>query len=365
MKLSKTPDFDDYFNDLRELEQRHRVKIAVDTLPLETSRGCWWGAVSHCVFCGINDEDLKFRARPAANTLGSLDQLRRRYRISSFRFSDYILPYEYYRTLLPMLGRRRRKFRLACEMKANSSAERFRLLADAGFREVQPGIESFSSDVLRKMDKGVTAVHNVQTLLLGKRNGITVHYNFLFGLPNDEVGEYERMEHDLPSLFHLDPPLSRTDVQITRYAPLQADPGRFGIPVARYEPSYEVIFSVAYRRRVGFELNDYCYYFERPFENSPRLQASYRRLIDIIDWWKRIHVERSVELTHREHGDGMMIIDTRISAEGERIELDRLAGVRGPRRGRRLSRGRRAAEHPPQARRPGGHRRRPIVDLER
>jgi ribosomal peptide maturation radical SAM protein 1 len=324
MAASKTPEFGDYFADLGELASKHQVRVEVDTLPLETSRGCWWGAVSHCVFCGINDEDLVFRARPANNTLHSLDELRHRHQLSSFRFSDYILPYEYYRTLLPLLGARRRKFQLACEMKANSSPERFELLARAGFREVQPGIESFSSDVLRKMDKGVGAVHNVQTLILGKRAGITIHYNFLYGLPDDDLDEYRRMERQLPALIHLDPPLSRTEVQITRYAPLQADPGRFEIPVARFEPSYQVIFSEGFLARSGFRLNDYCYYFARPFENPPALQASYARLNRIVDDWKRAHVEREVALTYTAGLDGLLIHDSRRTVSPE---ISHLAGV--------------------------------------
>ena len=33
----------------------------------------------------------------------------------------------------------------------------------------------------------------------------------------------------LPRLFHLDPPSTRLPVQITRFAPLQEQPGRFGL----------------------------------------------------------------------------------------------------------------------------------------
>ena len=324
MDRSPTPNFDDFFADLDELQRLHKVQVEVDTLPLETSRGCWWGAIRHCVFCGINDEDMRFRARSADSIMDSLDELRSRYGISSVRFSDYILPHDYYKTLLPRLARRRRKFRLACEMKANSSPKRFRLLAAAGFAEVQPGIESFSSDVLRKMDKGVSAIGNVQTLLLGKRFGIHIHYNFLFGLPDDDPEQYRQMARVLPTLYHLDPPLSRTEVQITRYAPLQANPRRFGIPHARYEPSYELIFSSHFLERTGFDLNDYCYYFERPFENSPELAARYRELTVIIDRWKRLHVERPVELSYELGPQGMTTFDSRESAGGVTIELDEL-----------------------------------------
>jgi ribosomal peptide maturation radical SAM protein 1 len=316
MDAMPPPSFHDYFADLEALARDDSVEIKVDTLPYETSRGCWWGQVKHCVFCGIADEDMAFRARSASTVLADLDALSRAHGIDSFRFSDYILPQAYYKTLLPELAARRRKYRLACEMKANSSPERFSLLARAGFTEVQPGIESFSTDALRKMDKGVSAAQNVQTLLLGKRHGVHIHYNLLWGFPDDEPDAYRRMAAELPKLAHLDPPLARTPIQVTRYAPVQADPERFGIPTARYEPGYEVIFSRRFLHRSGFDLNDYCYYFERPFQNRPALAPVYRRIVETVDSWKAIHVRREPRLEFDLDADGMTVFDSRETEAG-------------------------------------------------
>lgn len=316
MDQSPTPNFDDYFGDLSELRERHKVDIANDTLPFETARGCWWGQVKHCVFCGIADDDLTYRARSAGNVLTALSSLCERYGIRSFRFSDYILPHQFHKTLLPALADQGAPFRLACEMKANSSREHFRGMAAAGFAEVQPGVESFSSDVLRRMDKGVSAALNVQTLLLGRQVGIHIHYNLLYGLPDDQPQAYEEMIDALPRLFHLDAPLTRTRIQITRYAPLQAAPQRFGIPVAHYEPAYEVIFSQEYLERSGFDLDAYCYYFQHPFENSAALQRLYQRLTLLVDTWKRLQNTRPVQLWFELNAEGMTVFDSRRDPEG-------------------------------------------------
>lgn len=80
-----------------------------------------------------------------------------------------ILPHRYFATLLPELARRGTGLRLSCEMKANTTPERFDLLARAGFAEVQPGIESFSSRVLRSMDKGVRAAATCSTPAISAR----------------------------------------------------------------------------------------------------------------------------------------------------------------------------------------------------
>lgn len=305
------PDYDDFYADLRELDAEHMVDIETERLPLENSRGCWWGATKHCVFCGIADDDLVFRARSAERVIADMDELHRRHGVTSFRFSDYILPHAYYNTLLPALARRGRPYRITAEMKANVTPERFQCLAAAGFREMQPGVESFSNRVLRAMDKGVSGAQNVLTLKLGRRHGVRIHYNVLYGLPDDEAADYERMLSSLRRLRHLDPPSTRLLVQITRFAPLQVEPERFGIGEAPYEPSYEIVFSEQFLGESRFALGDYCYYFERPFENSPRLQSIYAQIEELVDGWKADDREREIELTYEAYGEGLRIFDSR------------------------------------------------------
>ncbi|MGE5602923.1 MAG: RiPP maturation radical SAM C-methyltransferase [Nitrososphaerales archaeon] len=305
------PNFDDFFEDVRTLSETHAVDVTVEYLPLENSRGCWWGAKHHCVFCGIRDDDLLFRARDASKVLAAMESLSERYGMKSFRFADYILPSQYYKTLLPELARLGRPYRIISEMKANIDAQRFALLASAGFEEVQPGIESFSSSVLQKMNKGVSAIQNVHTLLLGKRNGIYIHYNLLYGFPDDNAAEYETLLAGLARLIHLDPPATRVLVQVTRYAPMQTDPQRFGIGVPRYEPSYELIFSEEFLRASRFDLDDFCYYFDRPFVNSLQLQREYEAIDRLVDGWKLEHRRRRVYLEYVHVDGGLEIYDGR------------------------------------------------------
>jgi hypothetical protein len=55
-------------------------------------------------------------------------------------------------------------WRLFYEVKANLSHQQLELLARAGVRWVQPGIESLHTEVLRLMDKGVAGWQNIQLL---------------------------------------------------------------------------------------------------------------------------------------------------------------------------------------------------------
>ena len=286
LDANPSPDFGDFFADITRLSKEHSVLVTPPDLPVENSRGCWWGATSHCTFCGIRDDDLVYRARRPERVLATLAELHTRYGIATFRFADYILPHQYYGTLLPELARLGRPYRLSGEIKANVSTERFAGLKGAGFREVQPGIESFSSAVLRRMGKGVTAAQNIRTLVLGRRFGVRVHYNLLFGFPDDEAADYAAMTAQLPRLVHLDPPNSYVPVQITRYAPLQTQPERWGLPPPEPEDCYELLFSRSYLARSGFDLGDFCYYFARSFENAPGLQRQYDRIGRTVAMWR-------------------------------------------------------------------------------
>lgn len=306
-----TPNFDDYFADLGQLADEYQVEIEPDRLPIENSRGCWWGQKHHCIFCGIHDDDLAFRARDAQRVLDDMAELSARYGTKNFRFADYILPYRYFSTLLPALIAAGSPYRISSEIKANLSAKHFALLAAAGFEELQPGIESFASSAQRRMGKGVNAMQSIHTLLLGKRHGVSVRYNILYGLPDDTTDELDAMLALMPRLRHLDPPSTRLPVQITRYAPLQTTPARFGIDASGHDASYELIFSDAYLEDSGFDLDDFCYYYERSFENAPRLRRRYIDLEILVDDWKYSQKERPVRLAYRDNGDRLSLLDTR------------------------------------------------------
>ncbi len=309
------PNYDDYFADLRRLSAEYAVDVEPPNLPIENSRGCWWGAKSHCVFCGIRHEDMAYRARSAAKVLDHMAELSQRYRIDGFRFSDYIFPHRYFETLLPDLVRIGSPYRLSSEAKANLSKERIELLAKSGFHELQLGIESFSSDVLRKMRKGVTAAQNVFSLVLCRQLGVRVLYNLLYGFPDDDLVEYERMAAQLPNLIHLHSPVTCVPVQITRFAPLHMNPAHFGIDEADPEPCYDLIFSREYLERTGFDLRDFCYYFDRPFENGSSLQRIYDNLDRMCARWRTAFAKGAAWLYFEQVEDDLVIHDQRLETE--------------------------------------------------
>ena len=105
------------------------------------------------------------------------------------------------------------------EVKANLKKAQVRLLRDAGVRVIQPGIESFSNDVLARMRKGVRGLQNIQLLKWCKEFGITPQWNLLWGFPHEPPEEYARMAALLPLLTHLTPPQTASAIRIDRFSP--------------------------------------------------------------------------------------------------------------------------------------------------
>jgi ribosomal peptide maturation radical SAM protein 1 len=322
METSPIPDYSDWFEDVRLLDEQDSIKINTRVLPVESSRGCWWGQVKHCVFCGIDEGTLKYRHKSAESTINMLRELRRRHGENyMYRFSDYIMPKAFYTELLPLLAKEYPKFHLISEIKANQTTERVQLFRKAGFYEVQPGIESFSTPVLAAMDKGVRGIDNVCLLKNGYTNKLSIVYNILYGLPSDSLDDYQFIIENIPRIYHLVPPVTRTRTIITRFAPLQMNPERFGINgKAKHDLCYDVLFSGRFLEHSSFNLDDYAYYFERNYPYKTELVRAYIQLVQQIDYWKKLHRERFVELSYLDLDNACVrITDTRFMSEDRYI----------------------------------------------
>lgn len=220
------PDFDDYFH----LLGRSRYAGAVlPGLPLETSRGCWWGAVRHCTFCGLNGSTMTFRSKSPARVHQEIRELEERYGISRFETVDNILDMGYFQSLLPALAADGGERRIFYEVKANLRRSQVEALRRAGILWLQPGIESLHSAVLELMDKGVQAWQNVQLLKACRELGVRLSWNFLWGFPGEEDAWYAETACWLPALEHLQPPSGMTRVRFDRFSPYHQRPEKFGL----------------------------------------------------------------------------------------------------------------------------------------
>lgn len=309
------PHYDDYF---RQLDATRTLDRSVANIIVETSRGCWWGAKHHCTFCGLNGDTLTFRSKSPERAFQEIMALTRRHEIERVGCVDNILDLRYIDTLFPMLADSELELELFYEVKANLRYEQLVKLRRGGMRQIQPGIESFSNEVLKLMDKGVAAVQNVQLMRWCAELGIVCSWNLLAGFPDEPPSEYERMARMVPLLVHLEPPLSCARLRLDRFSPFHADHERYGFRRVRPARAYFYVFPLG--RRAMLRL---AYYFDYDYEDG-RVPDDYlgslRRQVAL---WSAAHGDGAdpPRLDARRDGDTIVVTDTRPIASAEHHEL--------------------------------------------
>jgi ribosomal peptide maturation radical SAM protein 1 len=209
------PHYGEYFGELAKSPLRGNIRPG---LPLETSRGCWWGARHQCTFCGLNGSSMIFHSKSPDRVLDEIHELEDQHGISSFEIVDNILDMNYFSTLLPRLAAEPQRRTFFYEVKANLSRRHIETLVNAGVTYVQPGIESLHSEVLRIMDKGIRGWQNVQLLKWARELGVLVAWFMLWGFPGEVDDYYQQMAQWLPLLEHLQPPGALARLRYDRYS---------------------------------------------------------------------------------------------------------------------------------------------------
>jgi ribosomal peptide maturation radical SAM protein 1 len=295
------PDFDPFF---RGLEASPAGASLAPSLLVETARGCWWGARSHCTFCGLNGGSMAFRSKSAHRALAEIRELSERHGIGRLNVTDNILDMRYFRTLLPMLAAEGLAVRLFYEVKANLSHAQVRGLAAAGVEEIQPGIESMSDHVLDLMRKGTTALRNLQLLKWCREFGIRADWNLLYGFPGETAADYEAMVRLLRSVTFLDPPTAYGPVRLDRFSPFSEDPAAFGMVNVRPMKPYRHLYPFP-----PDALARVAYYFEFDYEDG-RDAASYAApAVEFVRGW--MADGRRGDLWVFPDGDGGVVVDDR------------------------------------------------------
>lgn len=308
------PDFSDYFEVLRA----SRLAPAIDVgLPVETSRGCWWGARKHCTFCGLNGGGLSFRSKSPARALDEIETLVKRWGVRDIEMVDNILDLRYLDTVVPRLAVLDPPLNLFYEVKSNMTPAHVEALASAGIRSTQPGIESLDSRVLALMDKGARGWQQVLFLRGARQHGIQVSWNILFDFPGEDDAWYVEMAAMLPLLTHLQPPSAVVGIRFDRYSPYFEEAAKYGLRLHPH-PALARIYPVTSQ-----EVFDLSYHFERAGARAAYERPGVRALLAEVSAWRQAFFGPShAELSTTREGDGLRVVDTRPCAVRGEMVLD-------------------------------------------
>jgi len=300
------PSYDDHFDQLREYGLLENVETIV---PLETSRGCWWGAKQHCTFCGLNGSTMSYRSKSPQRALDEIEELARKYG-KVFHVADNIMDMKYLDTVVPELIERDAGYNFYFEVKVNLKKEHLRKLGLAGMVHLQPGIESLSTSVLKLMRKGCTFLQNVQFLKWTRQFGIEGVWNFLYGFPGEDKNAYRDVAVHVPSLVHLRPPEVCCKVRFDRFSPYFTQSDQFELRDRHTHAAYSYVYP--------FEedvLARMAYYFEYDFDGKQKIDDYAKPAVDLISAWQK--ADGSAVLDGHLSAGELLIVDTRFGPKKE------------------------------------------------
>jgi ribosomal peptide maturation radical SAM protein 1 len=297
------PEFDDFFAQLERFRYRDQIRPG---LAMETSRGCWWGAKSHCTFCAFNRDGMVFRAKQPERALEELQSQVKRYGLPLMEMTDNILDMGYLKTLLPEMAKGP-VAELFWETKANLQQEHIRLFRRAGIKWIQPGIESLSDKTLKLMRKGSSQLQNIALLKACTESGIRITWNWLFGFPGENEEELDDLARVVQAIHHLQPPSSAPVLYMERFAPYQMTPQEWGLepirPAAAYHHCYP--FPEESLRKIAF-------FWECDFFKSKEQGTAHRRLQGLVSGWNGVYGKSHLVMVPRKKS--LLLLDTRACA---------------------------------------------------
>jgi magnesium-protoporphyrin IX monomethyl ester (oxidative) cyclase len=320
---SPVPDHSDYFAQLAR--SRLASKGELPDLPLESSRGCWWGEKCQCTFCGIPPNAIAYRSKSADRVLAEIKGFAKQYRFRYFCSADDDLDKKHIDTVFGRLGKFRSIPPFICKVRVDLTRNELRTLKAGGVKILGPGIESFSTAVLRLMRKGTTGLRNIQLLRWCEEIGIKTRgtWRILYGFPGEPIAEYERMAKLVPLLTHLSPPDGVFQIHLLRFSPYGLNPKQFGLTDVRPWPSYRFVYPFGRRKLEGIAY-DFAFRYadgRRPSEYTPLLRRQVRKWMKLWQTSDGSHPR----LDMRAAGDDVVITDTRPCAPRRTHRLRGLA----------------------------------------
>ncbi len=279
MDQTPVPDFDEYFYARGEGGYDAYDDSCEPMLAIETARGCWWGEKQHCTFCGLNRSGMEFRAKSPDAVLDQLDRLSRKYGVFSFNAIDNIMAPEYAEKVFRRLAEANTDLEIHYEIRPNFSRTQLGRMRRGGLRSVQPGVESFATNVLKCMRKMTTGMRNVELIKWCTYHDIDCMYNILMRFPGETEEDYRMQAALVPKIAHLQPPWGIVKARADRGSPMYSEPASQSVRRLQPAACYQFIFPKC------FDLTRVSYYFDHEIDNVVN-DEHYDDLIDGVTRWQ-------------------------------------------------------------------------------
>ncbi len=253
------PDYSDYFNLLRSLGPE---KNFFPILPMEISRGCWWqkknkgGKSKGCAFCNLNLQWDGYRTKKPEQVVSEIENLTTTYKTLSIAFTDNLLPLKTSRDVFRRIIKLKKDIRLFGEIRASTPRQDLYLMRAAGMQEVQIGIEALSTRLLKKLNKGTTAIQNIEIMKHCEMLGIQNSSNLIVHFPGSDEKDVAETLQNLEFTFSFRP-LRMVQFWLGLGSPVWQDPKTFGLKAVFNHGNYAGIFPSDIVKSMQFTIQAY------------------------------------------------------------------------------------------------------------
>jgi len=253
------PDYSDYFELLTAFGPE---KNFFPTLPMEISRGCWWQNKNKdrkskgCAFCNLNLQWDGYRKKQPEQVVSEIDVLTTTHKTLSVAFTDNLLPLKTSRAIFKQIKTLRKDFRLFGEIRATTPVRVLYEMHAAGMQEIQIGIEALSTRLLKKLNKGTTAIQNIEIMKHCEMFGIQHSSNLIMHFPESDPADVAETLQNLEFIFPFRP-LRMVHFWLGLGSSVWQDPETFGIKAVCNHGNYAGIFPPEVVESMQFTIQTY------------------------------------------------------------------------------------------------------------
>ncbi len=299
------PDHSDFFNEIKN----RKAVLPKLYLPIEMARGCWW---NKCAFCNLSySRQGKRKKFSPKHILKTLEHHSEQYQELNYLCTD-VVEYRPLIKLLKTIQKSKKQFEFFMEARVSIKYDELKELKKTGLTEIQFGIESLSTCLLKKMNKGSTAIENIKALKFAKELNIKTSYNLITHFPGETKSDYKTTLKNIKISWHLTYDFFESYFSLDFGSPMQLHPHKYGLKKLKPHHNYKFLFPS--------EIYNKLHFISWNFETSKPVQGSYHKNLEKEGFQN----DHEPKLTYRNGENFILITDTRYEEKPTQYHLTSL-----------------------------------------
>lgn len=174
------PNFDDY--NFKEYFS------PIPIIPLQFSKGCYWGK---CSFCDFFHGKPYFSTFSPSEAVSIIEKMINDYNVYTFDIKDEAISAGFYEKFADEIIARNLKIKYFsfCRLEKSFTSKVLKKLKQSGLYEVFWGVGAVSNRIINLMNKGIDNNYSPKILKAAANAGIVNRVGFLIGFPSEEYNE--------------------------------------------------------------------------------------------------------------------------------------------------------------------------------